>query len=46
MQVDNSWAAGPENMYKTMSVKKILGENGTGRFFVVLDYIKDHGEKL
>lgn len=29
-----------------MSVRKILGENGTGRFFDALDHMKDHGEKM
>lgn len=28
MQLNNSWAAGPKNMYKMLSVRKILGAGG------------------
>lgn len=42
MQLDNSWAAGPENMYRMMEVRKILEGNGTGGFSGALDHVKDY----
>lgn len=42
MQLDNNWATGPENMYRLMEVRKILGSNGTGAFPAALDHMKDY----
>lgn len=42
IQLDNNWAAGPENMYRLMEVRKILGSNGTGAFSAALDHMKDY----
>lgn len=42
MQLDNSWTAGSQKMYRIMEVNKMLGGHGTGKFSDALDHVKVH----